>query len=185
MRAKLVTKNISTAYCFDLDETLIKTKARIHVYRNGAHFKSMTSKEYNFYAKSPNDVLDFSEFSNGDLILSAKKYIVWPVLQKVNKAILEDRSDSDIYILTGRSNIVKPYIYEFLKINGIRIRLDNILTIGDDKGKVNIAEEKRKKLKQLTWKYDEVIFFDDDTKNIELAKSIPGVKTKLVEAKYA
>lgn len=184
MRANLVN-DITHAYCFDLDETLIKTKARIHIYRNGAHFKSVTSKEYNFYVKSPKDVLDFSEFSRGDLILSAKKYIVWPVLQRVNKAIIEDRSTSEIYILTGRSDIVKPYIYEFLKINGIKIKLENILTIGDDKGNVNIPEEKRKKLKQLTWKYDEVIFFDDDPKNIELAKSIPNVKTKLVLARYA
>ena len=184
MRANLVN-DIKRAEVFDFDECLVKTKARIHVYRNGTHFKSMTSKEYNFYVKQPKDVLDFSEFSRGDLILHPKKYIVWPVIQKINKAIIENRSTSDIYILTGRSPIVKPYIYEFLKINAIKINLENIFTIGDDRGNVNIADEKRKKLKQLTWKYDEVIFFDDDPKNIELAKSIPNVKTKLVQARYA
>jgi hypothetical protein len=56
MRAQSV--NISRSYVFDFDETLVTTEARIHVHRNGAHFKSMTSKEYNFYKKHPKDELN-------------------------------------------------------------------------------------------------------------------------------
>jgi hypothetical protein len=178
MRAQTVYRK---CVCFDFDECIVTTKARIHVYRNGAHIKSMNSKEYNFYVKKPNDVLDFSEFTDGEMILSAKKYKVWPVLRNVSNAIREGRSTSTIYILTARSSIVKSYIYEFLKKNGIEIQLNHIITIGDDRGIVNISNEKRKVLIKLSKKY-KVLFFDDDPKNIKLASSIPGIKTRLVES---
>ena len=60
MRAQTVYKK---AYIFDFDETLVTTTARIHVFRNGVHFKSMNSKEYNFFKSQPNDKLDFSELT--------------------------------------------------------------------------------------------------------------------------
>jgi len=178
MRAQTIYKK---AYVFDFDETLVRTTAKIHIYRNGAHYKSLSAKEYNFYTPKKGDKFDFSEFNDGQRILDAKKYIMWPVIHSINKAVREDKSTSDIYILTSRSSIVKSYIYEFLKRNGIDIDINNIITIGDDNGKLNISNEKRKKLINLTHKYDEILFFDDDPKNINLAKSIPGIKTRLVE----
>ena len=190
MRARTVSDIVKTkpafnrAYCFDFDETLATTEARIHVYRKGVFIKSLTSKEYNFYKKNPGDELDFSEFDDGELILKAKKYKIWPVIKNVSNAIKQDRSTSEIYILTARSSIVKSFIYEFLKQNGIDIILDNIITIGDGEGNVNISDAKKKILTELKNKYAEVLFFDDDIKNIELARSIPGIKTKLVESRY-
>ena len=75
---------MNKAYCFDFDETLVTTDAKIHVYRNGAHFAEMNSKEYNFYKHHPKDKLDFSDFEDPELILSAKKYKMWPVIENVN-----------------------------------------------------------------------------------------------------
>jgi FMN phosphatase YigB (HAD superfamily) len=182
MRAKTV--NIR-CYCFDFDETLVRTKARIRVYKNGAFIKAMTSKEFNFYVKKPGETLDFSEFIDPEMILSAKKYKGWPVLKNISNAIKEERSTSEIFILTARSTSVKPYIYELLKQNGIEIDFDHIITIGDEKGHINIAKEKYKILKQLVKKYDQIWFFDDDPNNIKLASSIKGIKTRLIEnAKY-
>jgi hypothetical protein len=180
MRAKTV---FSKAYCFDFDECLVRTVARIKVYRNGVFVKSMDSKELNFYKSNPKEKLDFTEFEDGEMILNAKKYKMWPILQNVSNAIKEDRSTSDIYILTARHNIVKPFIYEFLKRNGIEIELEHVITIGDGIGKVDISSEKRKQLKKLASKYDVVLFYDDDPKTITIANSISGIKTKLVENK--
>ena len=99
------------AYIFDFDETLVTTKARIHVYKNGVHIGEMNSKQFNFYKPAKGETLDFSEFKDPELILQAKRYKMWPVLNNVNKAVKEERSNSDIYILTARSPIVKSAIY--------------------------------------------------------------------------
>lgn len=170
------------AYIFDFDETLVTTKARIQVYRNGVFVKSMNSKEYNTYVPKKEDKLDFSEFKDPELILNAKKYKMWPVIKNVSNAVKQDKSDSAIYILTARSPIVKSYIYEFLKKNGIEIGIEHIITIGDDAGNISISGEKRKQLKKLAAQYDDITFFDDDPKNIALAAGIAGIKTRLVES---
>lgn len=171
MRAQTV-HNI--AYIFDFDETLVTTDAKIHIYRNGVFFKSLNSRQYNSYRPSAHDKVDFSEFKDGELILNAKKYKTWPIIKSI-------KDTTDIYILTARSSIVKSYIYEFLKKNGIKIELEHIITIGDDIGKIDISQEKRKWLHKLSQKYDRIFFFDDDPKTIAMASSIQGIKPKLIE----
>jgi len=169
-------------YIFDFDETLVTTTAKIHVYRNGAHHKSMDSKQYNFYKRHPEDTYDFSEFKDPELILNAKQHKMWPALKNINKAIKEKRSTSEIFILTARSLHVKSAIYEYLKQHGIDIDMEHIFTIGDDAGQINISKEKHKILSDMAKKYDKVVFFDDDPKNIAIAAGIQGIKTRLVES---
>ena len=65
---------LKRAYIFDFDETLVTTDARIHVYKDGVYSYSMNPKEYNFYQRKKGDSLDFSDFNDADLILTAKKY---------------------------------------------------------------------------------------------------------------
>lgn len=173
------------AYIFDWDETLVTTAARIHVYRNGAHHKSMDSKQYNFYKPHPEDTYDFAEFKDPELILNAKQHKMWPTFKNINKAIKEKRSTSEMFILTARSLHVKSAIYEYLKQHGIDIDMEHIITIGDDAGKINISEEKRKILSKMAKQYDKVVFFDDDPKNIAIAAGIQGIKTRLVESQFS
>jgi len=170
------------AYIFDFDETLVTTKAKIQVYRNGVFVQSMNSKEYNTYKPKKEDKLDFSEFKDPELILNAKRFKMWPVIKNISDAVKQDKSNSTIYILTARSPIVKSYIYEFLKRNGIEIGIEHIITIGDDAGNINISNEKRKQLKKLAAQYDVITFFDDDPKNIAIAAGIAGIRTRLVES---
>jgi FMN phosphatase YigB (HAD superfamily) len=141
----------------------------------------MDSKQYNFYKPHPEDKYDFSEFKDPELILNAKHYKMWPALKNINNAIKEKRSTSELFILTGRSLHVKSAIYEYLKQHGIDIDMEHIITIGDDAGKIDISVEKHKILSKLVQKYDKVVFFDDDPKNIALAAGIQGIKTRLVE----
>jgi FMN phosphatase YigB (HAD superfamily) len=169
------------AYCFDFDETLVKTEAKIHVYRNGAFYRSLTSKEFNFYKHGPHDKFDFKDFKNDEMILNAKRYKMWPVMKNISDAIKTGKSNSTIFILTARSMHVKSAIYEYLKQHGIDIDMKHIITIGDDAGKIDISEEKRKILTKMTKQYNKVVFFDDDPKNIAIAAGIQGIKTRLVE----
>jgi len=182
MRAQTVFKK---AYIFDFDETLVRTDARIHVYKNGVHVREMDSRQFNTYKKTPGETLDFTDFEDGELILASKKYKGWKVLKNVSDAIKEERSTSDIYILTARHEIVKSFIYEYLKQNGIEIDIDKIITIGDGTGKIDISEEKEKILKKLSHLYDVMYFFDDDPRNIAIAQKIHKIKTRLIEHEKA
>ena len=149
-----------------------------HGYFEQISYNHIGNKQGCFICKIENQILTNEEF-----ILNAKKYKMWSVLKKISREIKTNKSSSEIYILTARSSIVKSHIFEFLKKNGIDVEIDNIITMGDNIGEINISEEKRKELKKLAKEYVEVLFFDDDPHNIEIGNSIKGVKTRLVENK--
>jgi len=174
MKAKTV---FNYCWVFDFDETLVKTKAKIKVFKNGVLVKSLTSKELKSFKKQPGEKTDFSEFTDKELIMDSTKYKAWLVLKKIS-----DEDTDDIYILTGRDSEVKAYIYEFLKKNGIKIKFQNIITVGDlRKYNGDIGKEKAIILRELSKKYDKIYFYDDDPRNIELAKTVPNIYTRLVK----
>ena len=169
------------AVVFDFDDVLIKSDARIQVYRNKAFYKSLTPQLFNTFIKDKTDVFDFTDFKDGELILKAKKYKMWPFLKKLNKLIKSKKINADIIILTARNSEIKSFIHTLLKDDGIMLDISHIITMGDDKGDINIANEKKKILQQLIKKYSKIIFFDDDIQNIRKANTIQRVKAKLVE----
>lgn len=179
MRARTV--NTTRAYCFDFDDVLIKSDAKVKVFSGGKYVRSLSPSQYNTYKRSPEDELDFLDFEEPEHIFNAKKYKMWPVLKRIHRAIEDGRSDSEIYILTARHLKVKPIIIEFLKKEGININPAHVITIGDAEGKISIADKKKEVLRKLADMYSEIHFFDDDIKNIELAKQIPKIKTRLIE----
>jgi len=181
MRAKLVNE-LKKAYVFDFDDTLIKTSAKVYIYNNNKLIKSLTPAEYNDYKLQPNDELNFDDFNNPLFILRGKKYKMWPVLQNIYNAKKTGRSNSDIYILTARSEKSKYTISSFLHRNGIILPIENIFTIGDDLNlEQNISKDKQNILEKLNKKYDKIIFFDDNIDNVEMAKNISGVNIRLVD----
>lgn len=169
------------AYIFDLDDTLIKSDAKIYVYRNKAHYKSLTPKQYNTFIKQPGDVLDFRDFKDGEILLKARKFKMWPLMKKLHNFIKNKKINGDIIILTARNSEVKPFIHQLLKEDGIVLDMSHIITMGDDRSDFNIANEKKKVLEYLNDKYAKIIFFDDDVKNIAMANTIDRVKTRLVK----
>ena len=153
MRAKLVTATI-----FDFDDTLIKSKAKAYLYRNNKLIKSLTPNEYHHYKKQPDDIFDMSDFDDPNIILKAQTYIMWPLLEQLDKT-----SNVHLYILTGRHEEAKEPIYQFIISKGIKnIPFENIYTIGDNEGVINIPLEKRKIL--------EIIYVNaDQARNSKIA----------------
>lgn len=158
----IFAKKAMKAYVFDFDDTLVKTDAKTRVYRNGVLVKTLTPSEYNNFKMTKDDECDFSEFENGDLIRNAQKYKGWKILQNISDKIKREETDSVIYILTARHDVVKPDIYYLLNTNEIEIHISNIITMGDGRGEINIPEEKKKILLNMSRYYEEIYFFDDN-----------------------
>jgi len=175
MRAQAVNMNV---FVFDFDDTLVTTDAKIKVFKNKAFDRSLTPKEFSNYKLRQGEQYDFSDFRNPNIILKAKKHKAWHIMYSISNLIKKDQSVAVLYILTARNNEVKSTIYEFLKQNNIEIEINNVLTIGDVD---DISLAKQRVLSDLTTKYTKVFFFDDDIKNIKLAKAIHGVEALLVE----
>jgi len=171
MRAKTVN---STSHIFDLDDTLIKSDVKTHVYRNGKFFKSLNAAEYNVYKKQPGDTFDMSDF---ETLNGAVTHIMWPLLEKYDK-----ENNSVLYILTARHEIVRQSIYDFLIENGIRhLPIENIFAIGDNEGEIDIPREKRKVLEIISKQHSENNFYDDNFETIEFIRDIPNIRAYLVE----
>jgi hypothetical protein len=177
MKAKRVPVN---AVVFDFDETLVKTKAQIYVYRDGKYIKGLTSHEYNLYHKKPDETFDFRDFNDPLLVLNATKFKMWPLLTKIYFDNLNGLSSTDIYILTARESTVKASIYTYLKRNKIIMPEENIITVGDFKGLDN-SIKKKEILKNLKQQYQSIMFYDDSIDSIKLAGEIPGINSMLVD----
>jgi hypothetical protein len=80
-----------------------------------------------------------------------------------------------VFILTARNDCVASPIAEFL--SGFGITTKQIHCVGG--WSLDIAKAKRKVLLSIIENFDKVWFFDDDARNIELAKSL-NLKAKKV-----
>jgi acid phosphatase class B len=178
VRGKLIKK----CYCFDLDDTLIKTDAKTKVYKRGKYLRSLSAADFNTFVKQPDEELDLSDFKDPKFIINARKFKMWPALYNISMAVQQGKSQSDIYILTARSSHVKSTIHSFFEKNHVKIPVNNIITIGDDAGLINIATVKKEILRDLKSRYDEVTFFDDSPENIKMASEIGGIRTRLIDA---
>ncbi len=185
MRAKTVNNFFKRAYCFDFDETLFVTDAKIHIIKNGQRISSLTPTEFNSFEPGPGETINVDDFTDARIILQAKKYKMWPVIRNVDIAKKSGDTNSEIFILTARSSKSKQAIHNLLTREDINIPLDHIMTIGPDDGTYfDIATSKKNILEKMSKEFDEILFFDDNPKNIESASIIPNVKTRLIEDKY-
>jgi uncharacterized HAD superfamily protein len=178
MRAKFVDP---IAYCFDFDDTLVRTECKIHIYRNGKFIKSLTSEEFAFYKLKDDETADNKDFKDPRFIINARKYKMWPTLQSVDMAIKQGTTNAEIFILTARNEVCRLPIHNFLSKNKIYVPIDHIITLGRDIN-VNIAEEKKKVLLDLKTRYSQITFFDDNPETIKLISGIKGIHTRLVDS---
>ena len=184
MKAKYVNKRIG--FCFDFDDTLVKTKAKVQVYKDNKYVTSLNPNQYSVFINSKRSkgdyTFDFVEFNDPYFVERATPIKMFYRLRNINNEINSGNTKYELFVLTARSLIMRNAIFNFLKNNGINnIKEHNIFTIGDDKGNIDIAEEKRKILERIANSFQEVYFYDDDPNNIIMAKDIYGLRAKLVE----
>lgn len=164
------------AFVFDFDDTLATTQACVLVLSPSTpscagYIKELSPAEFNGYRLKGGERFDFSQFRCSEKIENGTPTALMQLALDVYN------EDHDVYILTARSSDVSDAIEKFLKLRGIEA--EQVICVGDGDEHTSIASCKMRSLMTLMPLYDKVYFYDDDKKNIELAKEV-GVKSYLV-----
>ncbi len=166
--------NTDKMVIFDLDDTLVKTDARIKILDSKTQrvIKELTPEQFNHFVKKKHHVLNYDDFDSPDLLRRGNMIneifhlLKSTYAKKIPVAILTARSDSQM-------------VRDFFLNCGIDIHPDLVIAINDPqfKHKGTIAERKRKAIEELVDSgYKNLIFFDDNEDNLRLAKDLEGYK---------
>jgi hypothetical protein len=172
---------------FDVDDTLVVTKSLIRVIDTDSGEKfELTPAQFNEFEKKNNHQMDFSDFTNLDILKAGK------IIDRVFR-VLKETMDAGrrVGIITARDD--KNLIYQFLLHHGVVVNPNYIFAINDPTLKFtgSVAEKKKQAFYELVkMGFKDFIFYDDDLENIKLANSINkeiqgvNIKTKLVKPEW-
>jgi len=169
---------------FDLDDTIVVSKAKIKVYdpSTGKAFE-LTPEEFNEYEKKAAHQLDFSEFKSLEIMKAGK--LIDYYLKILRTAY---RSRVAVAIVTARDDrrMISRWLDEHL---GLRIDGDLVFAVNDPVHgyKGSIADRKVQAFRDIiAMGYRDIQFYDDDRANIRLVKSLereyPDVEIMAVRA---
>lgn len=193
-RIKPLSQNETGIIVFDIDDTLLKVNpGSIHIYKKNLDGTetALTTDEYAIDPDANNKHrFDYREFE--DPIKVYDSIITGTPLMK-NIRILDNyiNANYDFCFLTARGceDVIKDAIDEFLKKVGIRAgeAFKKIFSaaVGDVVKKYpgsTDAERKANVLRNLCARYDNVVFIDDDHKNIHIAKDLHLRNLKIIKA---
>lgn len=160
-------------HVFDFDDTLVRTKSKIHVSSGNNRF-SLDPREYARYKRQPHDVFDYSDFEQ-----VIEPEIIPSTFMKLKMAAAQNGTQN-VFILTARGN--PGPVKEFLDSAGVAdIRVFAVGT-SDPQAKADVIEDevRSRGIKR-------VYFYDDAAKNIEavrrLRKDLPGVDIVTIRMK--
>ena len=160
----------SKIFVFDLDDTLVISKAKIKVCnkKTGECFQ-LTPEEFNEYEKHPDHDLDFSDFKSLEIMKAGQ--LIDYYLKIFRDAY---KMKIAIGIVTARDDY--KMIYRWLREHvGYAIDGDLIFAVNDPKYgfKGSIADRKKAAFRELIkMGYRDFQFFDDDQANLKLVKSL-------------
>jgi len=163
-------ENKERVIVFDLDDTLVKTGAKIKVISNrtGKVIKELTPEEFNSYISSPGKFLSFSEFEDPEILRQGKF-----ISGVIKKLLSYYRRKIPVAIVTARSDT--KLIRDFFLEKGIDIHPELVIAVNDPAqgftGK--IPERKLQALSRLhEMGFKNFTFFDDNEDNLRLAKEL-------------
>lgn len=153
---------------FDIDETMFKTKAKVHVVKDGKVIKKLDNQEFNNYKLKRGEEFDFGEFKSAKIFNETST----PIARMINKvkSIFRNatRSGSKVIIVTARPNFDdKELFLDTFRAQGIDI--DNIyVERAGNLGKGPAADNKVVIFKKYldTGEYKRIRLFDDAMSNL-------------------
>lgn len=175
---------------FDIDETLFKTSALIHVIKDGKVIKKLDNQEYNTYKLNPGESFDYGEFRSAENF-DQTSIPIWSMIKKA-RAIIQNatKAGSKVIIITARANFddKNKFLNTFRRYG---IDIDKVYV--ERAGNLNLGSSAKNKRfifhKYLRGgKYGRVRFFDDAMSNITMFKALqkqyPDIKFEAYHVKH-
>lgn len=167
---------------WDIDETLFRTKARVHIVKNSKTIKTLGNKQYNTYILQPGESFDFSEFRDARHFRDTSE----PIARAISKLIAMHKNikakGSKMIVITARSDFDDRDIFlDTFRKQGIDIDDIHVHRAGN-LGAMPSAPAKKIFIKQYldTGKYTRARLFDDAVSNLQMFKDLaheyPNVK---------
>ena len=159
---------------FDFDDTLVSSKSRVIVIKPSGEKVFLTPGEYAVYEKQPDDMFDYSEFSQ---LINPKEI---KAMMKVFQIFYNAGGSRRMTVLTARGH-EKP-LSDFLE--AANITNIEIIALGDSD-----PEKKAEWIEDRIHEgYNDIFFADDSHKNVaavsKLKVKYPHVKWEIRLAKY-
>lgn len=150
---------------FDVDDTLLKSNAKISVIKDGETIKKLTPAEFNFYKLKPGEDFNFKEFRSYEALLESTFLPFWKTLKR------EYNKGTHIGILTAREN--GDMFKKFFLTHGIDIKDELIFTTGDSDYSGSVEQRKTQAIERLiNVGYKTFVFFDDSEANLKKVKEM-------------
>jgi len=155
---------------FDLDDTIVITKAKIkvcNIVTGDCH--ELTPEEFNEYERHPDHQLDFDDFKSLEIMKAGE--LIHYYLKILADAYKMKRA---VGIVTARDD--RDMIYTWMKEHvGFHIARDLIYAVNDPVHgfKGSVAERKQQAFREIIERgYNKIQFFDDDQANLNLVNDL-------------
>ena len=164
---------------FDLDETLFKTSAKVHVLKDGKIKRKLNNQEFNSYIPQEGETFDFLEFTSADLFLKTS-IPIRPMIGRLREKI---RQGNQIRILTARKDFDKKEIFlKALKVHGINPNHIHVDRAGNIPGPSHKSKEIFFKKYFNIKEFKVIEFFDDHEENLKTFKGLSDLTQSKLKA---
>jgi hypothetical protein len=176
-------------HLFDLDDTLIRTSARVLVRDAGGKvLRALSTAEFTAYRPSPEEVLDFGEFSDLGIL---SRGIVVRYTRTIIDTILAHGTRSEFGILTARADkkLHAPFLIRlFRSLFGVRLANEYIFAVSDERfsgykdrrigpegvpfSRLSVSQRKALVIAEdlVGRGFNDISFYDDSRANLESFK---------------
>jgi len=162
---------------FDLDDTLIHSDAKIKVYdsSNNEILTSLTPSQFNYHVKGQSQYFSFDDFECEKILGRSRLY---PNTYRSLKRYY--KNGVPISIITARSN--EKIILDFFKTRSVKLRPSLVYGIHNHRHPFtgSVSQRKKQAIQDLIRKgYNNFIYYDDNTENLEAAAELASEKIKI------
>ena len=159
---------------WDIDETILQTKAKIYVIKDGKIIKKLTNQEFNTYELQPDESFDFREFRDAQLF--KKTSIPIPKVVEYLKGMFKRANikEQKVVFLTARADFDDKEVF-LSTFSDLGIPINNIYVERTGNIKTGTTDQKKEKTvrKYLdTGQYSVAKLYDDDIRNVKTFLSL-------------
>lgn len=163
-------------YIFDLDDTLVKTDARVKVFCSSSKklLHSLTPADYNYYTRKENQILNFDDFDDLNILLSGT------LIDKNIRILKKAAKNHQIGIVTARAHLGS--VIQFFQKVQLPVSRDLVFAVNDPTQGFTgtIPEKKRQAFQRMIFTgIFSFVYYDDNLENLESVKTLETENIKI------